>query len=220
ATRRQRPQAFAGGAAANGRRERGAFDSALSRLRRLLGTHGEADDLVLVEDGLLRLNPDRCWVDLWCCQRLLGNLRSLLDARDPPPAAELLALARELLRHYQGDFLSRESELPCVIRLRDDLRQQIVTALADVAGVVCRGSLHVEAASLYERAAAIDPSRERLYRDWMACLQQQGEVAEGLRVYRRCREVLADRLGSRPSEATEALQRALREASSSAGERD
>ncbi|MBN8453108.1 BTAD domain-containing putative transcriptional regulator [Accumulibacter sp.] len=220
AARRIRRPPLVAGEAAVGRRERGAFDSALSRLRRILGGDGEPDDLVLVEDGLLRLNPDRCWVDLWCCQRSLGKLRALLDAPEPPPAAELLAPARELLRHYHGDFLAREAPLPCFTRLRDDLRQQVVTALADLAGVLCRGSLHDEAAKLYERATAIDPCRERLYREWMTCLQQQGEVAEGLRVYHRCREVLADRLGSRPSEATEALHRALRATSSSPGAPD
>ena len=220
ARRSRRPPLVAGEAAAVGRRERGAFDSTLSRLRRILGGDGEPDDLVLVEDGLLRLNPDRCWVDLWCCQRSLGKLRALLDAPEPPPAAELLAPARELLRHYHGDFLAREAPLPCFTRLRDDLRQQVVSALADLAGVLCRGSLHDEAAKLYERATAIDPCRERLYREWMTCLQQQGEVAEGLRVYHRCREVLADRLGSRPSEATEALHRALRATSSSPGAPD
>jgi DNA-binding SARP family transcriptional activator len=149
-----------------------------------------------------------------------GTLRALLDAPEPPPAVELLAPARELLRHYHGDFLAREAPLPCITRLRDDLRQHVVTALADLAGVLCRGSLHDEAAKLYERATAIDPCRERLYRDWMTCLQQQGEVAEGLRVYRRCRELLADRLGSRPSEATEALHRALRATSASPGAPD
>jgi len=210
----------AAAAATIGKRERGAFDSTLSRLRRILGADGGPDDLVLVEDGLLRLNPDRCWVDLWCCQRLLGTVRALLDAPAPPPAAELLAPARELLRHYQGDFLAREAPLPCFTRRRDELRQQVVTALADLAGALCRGSLHDEAARLFERATAIDPCRERLYRDWMICLQQQGEIAEGLRVYQRCREILADRLGSRPSAATEAVRRALGEASGDAGERD
>jgi len=195
-TRRSRRPQLVAGEAAVGKRERGAFDSALSRLRRILGGDGEPDDLVLVEDGLLRLNSDLCWVDLWCCQRLLGNVRALLDAPDPPPARELLAPARELLRHYHGDFLAREAALPCITRLRDDLRQQVVSALADVAGVLCRRSLHDEAAKLYERATAIDPCRERLYREWIICLQQQGEFAEGLRVYQRCREVLADRLGS------------------------
>ena len=139
---------------------------------------------------------------------------------DPPPAVELLAPARELLRHYQGDFLAREAPLPCITRLRDDLRQHVVSTLADLAAVLCRARLHDEAAKLYERATAIDPCRERLYRDWMICLRQQGEFAEGLRVYRRCRELLADRLDSRPSEATEALHRALREASASAGAPD
>lgn len=208
-TRRSRRPQLVAGEAAVGKRERGAFDSALSRLRRILGGDGEPDDLVLVEDGLLRLNSDLCWVDLWCCQRLLGNVRALLDAPDPPPAVELLAPARELLHHYQGDFLAREAPLPCITRLRDDLRQHVVTTLADLASVLCRGSLHDEAARLYERATAIDPCRERLYRDWMICLQQQGEFAEGLRIYQRCREVLADRLDSRPSEATEAVRRAL-----------
>jgi len=98
ASRRRRQPAVAA-AETIGKRQRGAFDSALSRLRRLVDANGGPDDLVLVEDGLLRLNPDRCWVDLWCCQRLLGTVRVLLDAPAPPPAAELLAAAREILRH-------------------------------------------------------------------------------------------------------------------------
>ncbi|EXI75119.1 MAG: DNA-binding transcriptional activator of the SARP family protein [Candidatus Accumulibacter sp. SK-11] len=96
----------------------------------------------------------------------------------------------------------------------------MVRALADLAGALCRGSPHDEAAKLCERATAIDPGRERLYRDWMICLQQQGEVAEGLRAYQRCRQVLADRLDSRPSAATEALRRALRWTSSRNPEHD
>jgi ATP/maltotriose-dependent transcriptional regulator MalT/DNA-binding SARP family transcriptional activator len=220
ARRGRRPKALADEPVANGPRERGAFDISLSRLRRILAGDGQADDLVLVEDGLLRLNPDRCRVDLWSCQRSLGKVRSLLDAPAPPPDEALLASARELLRHYPGDFLAREEALPCVVRLRDELRQQVVSALADLAGILCRSHLHDAAARLYERAVAIDPCRERLYRDWMICLQQQGESAEGLRVFQRCREMLADRLGSRPSEATEAVARALAEAAAGTGPRD
>ncbi|MCM8614290.1 BTAD domain-containing putative transcriptional regulator [Accumulibacter sp.] len=219
ARRGRRPKALADEPETIGPRERGAFDSALSRLRRILAGDGQADDLVLVEDGLLRLNPERCQVDLWCCQRSLGKVRSLLDAPTPPPAEALLASARELLRHYPGDFLAREEALPCVVRLRDELRQQVVSGLADLAGILCRSHLHDAAATLLERAVTIDPCRERLYRDWMICLQQQGESAEGLRVFQRCREMLADRLGSRPSEATEAVARALAEAAAGAGAR-
>ncbi len=136
-----------------GDKRRGAFESSLLRLRRLLGQ----DDAVLLEGGLLRLNADRCWLDLWHCQRLLGQLRATIDHRLGTSETDFLILAMDLLCHYPGDFLAREATLPCVARRRDDLRQQVVEALADLADILCRAGRYDEAAKLFERATTIEP---------------------------------------------------------------
>ncbi len=133
-----------------------------------------------------------------------------LHAPDPPPAVEVLAPKSVLLRHCQGDFLPREAPLPCFTDLRDDLRQQWTTGLADLASILCHDGQHHQA-KRYRGATAIAPCHQRVHRDRTICLQQQAELAEGPCVYQRSREVLGDRLGVQPSSVAEALCRTLRE---------
>lgn len=83
---------------------RAAFDINLSRLRRLLGRA----DALQVTDRCLTLDNAQCWVDLWSCQRLLHDIRQLLDEADAPPVALVLARGRDLLACYRGHFLARE----------------------------------------------------------------------------------------------------------------
>ena len=50
---------------------------------------------------------------------------------------------------------------------------------------------------------------EALYRRLMAAYREQGEPAEALNVYRRCREMLSIVLGAKPSAETEAVRATL-----------
>jgi DNA-binding SARP family transcriptional activator len=62
---------------------------------------------------------------------------------------------------------------------------------------------------LAEEAVAAEPFRETGYRRLMQLLRDQGNRAEALRVYERCRRLLRDELGVSPSSETEALYMAL-----------
>jgi len=183
---------------------RSAFDINLSRLRGLLGQ----PDALLVKDGCLMLNNARCWVDLWRCQRLLAEIRALLDGADALDVALVVARGRELLACYTGDFLAREGAA-WASEPRGKLRERVTTSLADLAARLESTGAVVETSQFYERAIEIDPRRESLYLGLVYCLYRQGKVAEALRVYHCCRAALALYLGARPSAETEALRALL-----------
>lgn len=180
--------------------DRGAFDISLSRLRRVLG-----GDALLVDQQHLSLNPNRCWVDLWHCQRTVRNLQTLIDHQPAVSAVRLASLARDVLTRYRGDFLPRVRDARWALVARGQLRLQVVDGLAEVARRLEAADDRWQAISIYQRAVDIDPVSETLYRGWMRCLLAQGELAEALRVYQRCRAALAHRLGVLPSAETESL---------------
>jgi DNA-binding SARP family transcriptional activator len=69
-----------------------------------------------------------------------------------------------------------------------------------------RPRLAVQAA---EQAIALEPFRERTHQLLMRAHAAAGNPAEALRVYNRCRRLLADELGVRPAADTAALHRML-----------
>jgi DNA-binding SARP family transcriptional activator len=57
-----------------------------------------------------------------------------------------------------------------------------------------------------EQAVALEPFRESGYRRLMRLHLRGGDRGEALRVYERCRRLLAEELGTKPSEETETLR--------------
>ena len=52
-----------------GDKTRNAFEITLHRLRKLVA----ADNIVLVKDGRVSLDPRYCWVDVWAFERMLES---------------------------------------------------------------------------------------------------------------------------------------------------
>jgi peptide/nickel transport system substrate-binding protein len=84
-----------------------------------------------------------------------------------------------------------------------------VTALA---GACLRTGAGGEAVSWAEQAIGLEPFRETGYRLLMEAHAADGNRAEGLRVYERCRRLLADELGAYPSPETESVYQRLLQA--------
>ena len=68
-----------------------------------------------------------------------------------------------------------------------------------------------EAVKWTKQSIALAPFRETGYRRLMQAHIAAGNRAEALRVYERCRRLLADELGTYPSPETEAVYRGLLE---------
>ena len=180
------------------------FDSTLHRLRKLLG-HADA---ILLQNGKLSLNDQLVWTDIWAFERLLGRL----DAAPGPAAPGLAAQAEafdKALKLYQGPFLGNEADAPWVLPRRERLRSKFLRAVERHGGALDGRGDHALAADVYRRALELEPLSEELYRRLMRVQLAQGQHAEALNTYRRCRELLSVVLGLAPDAETQALYRKI-----------
>jgi LuxR family maltose regulon positive regulatory protein len=95
-----------------------SFTIALHRLRRFLGN----DDVVLLRDGRLGLNPRICWVDVLALERVVMEIEQLAatEVQDPE---HVLGLGRRLQALYRGPFLERVDQHGAIAAARQRLRE-------------------------------------------------------------------------------------------------
>jgi LuxR family transcriptional regulator, maltose regulon positive regulatory protein len=169
-------------------------DTNLHRLRKLLGF----DAAIKSTEGRLAINASICWVDAWAVERLVATQNTANAQTDCNRSDRALDL-------YRGHFLHEQSDRPWVVTYRERLRAQVI-ALVQESGTLLLHSGQAHAAkTLFERALAVDDLAEPLYRGLMRCLGTQGEPAQALKVYRRCKDMLSIGLGVQPSPETQAL---------------
>lgn len=176
---------------------RKSFDNTLHRLRQIFGH----EDAVTLRDAKLTLDIHHCWVDAWAFDHMAGRL---CDGEEVPQQ-----LAHDARRLYQGHFLQREAAEPWLLPYRERLRSRFHRFILSQGERLEMAGHWESAGRMYEQAIEIDNLAEILYRRLMVCLLNRGEVAEALRVYRRCRELLSIVLGVKPSLETEAIRRRL-----------
>jgi LuxR family maltose regulon positive regulatory protein len=168
---------------------RAAFSVTLHRLRKLLA-HPEA---ILVEDGLVSLNPRLCWVDALAFERL-GD--SQLGTN--PAAVSALEL-------YRGNLLPGDIDEPWSASLRERLKARFIRQVRAL-GEQCekRGDFHA-ALELYSRGLETDDLTEAFYHGLMRCHLALGSPADAVAAYRRMRQLFAAVLGIKPSAESERL---------------
>jgi LuxR family maltose regulon positive regulatory protein len=176
-----------------------ALESALYRLRQLLGARGA----VRMEGGKVSLNRDQLWVDMW-------QFEEELQRPHDPEAHDIERIGR-LRRLYQGHFLQHETEKPWVLKARQELRDRLLRAIRDAARECERACRWEDAANLYRSGIELDSLNEGLYRGLMLCHHELGDHSEALQAYRRCRELLTRFLGIAPNAKTQALFHSVRE---------
>ncbi len=98
---------------ADGDAARNALDNALHRLRKALG----GDDRIVLRQGALALNPQRCWTDVGAVERLLTEIDGAAPLKRP-------ALVQQLRRLCAAPLLPGET-LPIVAARRDALRRRV-----------------------------------------------------------------------------------------------
>jgi predicted ATPase/DNA-binding SARP family transcriptional activator len=181
-----------------------------SKLRGLLGELGVDGTKTLTSAfGSYRLNvPDGTWVDIIAAADALREAEAALAADDFDHAKAAAKRAASLAR---PSFLPGE-EGAWVDGTRRELADILRRALSCIAEACLRSGDTAEAASWAEETIALEPYRETGYRHLMAAHAAAGNRAEALRVYERCRQLLATELGAYPSPETESIYRELLEA--------
>jgi LuxR family transcriptional regulator, maltose regulon positive regulatory protein len=184
---------------AEGDAARASFDSSLYRLRKLLGL----DDAVTLSDGRLGLNPRYCRVDAWELERMVEIIhRGATESSDA-------SLVETLLKLYPRHFLAQDGDEAWIVVARDRYRAKFIRAVITLGSRLEQARAWDQAALLYQRALEVDNLAEDVYRRLIVCHREQGQIANAMSVYRRCREVLSMVLGVRPSRETEELMRTL-----------
>jgi len=183
-----------------------AMSSLASKLRALLVDAGAQRDAIAVADGCYRVElPPGTWIDTEAAHASVHEaeaaLRSGAHATAYGPAAVAAAiLRRPFLAGIEGDWVERR---------RDALRGLLVRGLDVLADVHAANREPTLAVCVAEQAVALEPYRESGYRRLMRLHDGAGDRAEALRVYQRCRRLLADELGTTPSPETDALMRTV-----------
>ena len=184
----------------------------VSKLRGLLAECGLDGATALTSAfGAYRLNlPEGAWVDIIAAADALQEAEAALAADDLEQAKALATRAASLARPR---FLSGE-EGDWVEAKRRELSDILRRALSCLAEACLRAGEQSEAAKWATETIALEPFRETGYRHLMASHAAAGNRAEALRVYERCRQLLATELGAYPSPETESIYRELLEAPS------
>jgi YVTN family beta-propeller protein len=185
----------------------------VSKLRALLAECGLDGATVLTSAfGCYRLNlPEGAWVDVTAAAEALREAEAALATDDLEQTKAAATRAASLARR---PFLPGEEGAWVDGKRREltDILRRAVTCLAEAC---LRSGDEAEAAKWAEETIALDPYRETGYRRLMVAHAAAGNRAEALRVYERCRVLLATELGAYPSPETESIYRELLEAPSS-----
>ena len=93
--------------------------------------------------------------------------------------------------------------------MRNRLREVLLWALSVLSEGYAQRGRHQLAVQAAEQAIALEPFRERTHQLLMGIRVAAGNPPEALRVFDRCRRLLAEELGVYPSADTVALYLAL-----------
>jgi DNA-binding SARP family transcriptional activator/ABC-type branched-subunit amino acid transport system substrate-binding protein len=186
-----------------------ALSVLLSKLRTLLTECGvDGSEALTSAFGCYQLTlPAGTWIDLVAAEEAATAAERALADGELEQARTDASLAESLARRT---FLPGEDGR-WVEDTRADLRGILVRALDCLAEAHRRAGDPRAAVRAAEELVELEPYRERGYRLLMEAQSAAGNDAEALRVYERCRQLLADDLGAYPSAETETIYRALLE---------
>jgi len=176
-----------------------SFAISLHRLRQLLG----GAKALQLRDGVLKIDPNICWVDAHAFDELLA----LSEKAEPNNKNRLLEKALNL---YQGTFL-KDADDPWALSYRERLRyryqrgvQRLGEHLENTGQIDC-------AVDLYRKGLETDILAEEMYCRLIKCHLAAGRTSAAIETYERCRKVLRSVLGIEPSRETQAAYRTFNE---------
>src|SRR5262245_45427404 len=188
-----------------------ALTGIVSKLRTLLARQGmEGAGALTGAFGCYRLElPEGTWIDVAVAAAAAREAEAALAAGGLDAASDAAGVAASLLRQ---PFLPGEDGAWVEDKRRElaDVRERALDVLTDAS---LRSGDAAAAVRWAEQTVALAPFRESGYRRLMEAHVAAGNRAEALRVYERCRRLLAEELGAYPSPETESIYRGLLEGS-------
>jgi DNA-binding SARP family transcriptional activator len=182
---------------------------ALHRLRQSLGASAAEAHLSVTPKTIQLLVSPECMVDVAAFERLLFERRAhrCLGRVDCSPCTRRLIQAAAL---YRGDLLPGffvESQLfeEWLTVRREGLSEQVLEAQSWLASHYEGCQDYAQAIYYARRQLEMDPWREDAQRRLMRCLALSGQRAAALIQYDACVHLLAEHVGVKPDDETQAL---------------
>ena len=187
-----------------------ALSVLVSKLRGVLAESGvDGAEALTAAFGCYQLDlPNGTWVDVLAAESAATEAEKFLETDEPARATAAAALAESVAR---SPFLPGDDG-PWVEEKRRELAEVRARALTALAEASLRTDRAEEAVRWAGLAVEAEPFRESGYRRLMEAHVAAGNRGEALRVYERCRQLLAEELGAYPSPETESVYRTLLEA--------
>lgn len=181
----------------------GSLSALISKLRALFPRLGlDGAEAIRCADGCYSLQlPRGAWIDHEAAVDAIHEAESALQAGDPARSYGPSAVAHHIARR---PFLPGQAGRWFEDR-RDLLGSILVRALEARAEVYLWNREHSLAVEAAREVVRLEPFRESGYRLLMRAHAVGGNAAEALRVYERCRNLIADELGVPPSPETRAI---------------
>jgi len=180
------------------------FAVTLHRLRKLLGPNA-----LILSEGRLTLNPKYCWVDVWALDRLFGETKNLIFARNQD-CLLIKYVVNEIIKLYHGPYLGFEDEQAWFLSYRDKLHAKYLSSLQLVCNYLEKTNQHELCIELYEKGLEIDDLSEKFYLKLMQCYYNLGFYSAAIQVYERCQRILSAHYGVTPSHETQSVYNAVR----------
>lgn len=173
-------------------------------------SEGSVSYLAVTPDTLAFNTSTRYWLDVEEFDRSFDSSR--VSLRETPHGGILDAAAlRGCVELYRGDFLAGFYD-DWVVVDQEHYRQRYLIALSRLVDVTKANGDYEEALAYARRLTHHDPLHEEVHQEVMRLCFLLGRTSEALQQFERCRSVLAEELGAKPSEPTVDLyQRILRQ---------
>lgn len=182
-----------------------AIATVVSGLRQALAPHGLGIESSWGAYRLATTGGRAPWVDVDAARRALHHAEAAVQAERMQEVYAWTGVVtsitrRTLLAGIDGDWPDARREELVELRIRG----------LDCAAQFCSWNGEHTAAVAHARTMLeLDPLRETSQRALMEAQLAAGDRASALRTFERCRRLLAEELGTDPSEATRALHRRL-----------
>lgn len=189
---------------ANGDDAHKSFEVNLLRLRRLLGN----DKFLLLREGRVTLDRKYCLLDVWALEGVIAQAEKAWRDRSCAPREAELFMNR-IFSLYKGHFLAGDTAHAWTLSTRERLRSKFLHSVEKMGRFWEESGEPERAVDCYLKGLEADDLAEEFYQGLMACYEKLGRPAKALDAYDRCRNVLAARLGSKPSHKTQAMYQYL-----------
>ncbi|MGH8872265.1 MAG: ATP-binding protein, partial [Acidimicrobiia bacterium] len=161
---------------------------------------GPVSHLAVTADTLAFDPASPYWLDIEEFDRIFDAAR--LSRRESRQPTNLDAAAlRTCVELYRGDFMAGFFD-DWVVVDQDHYRQRYLTALSRLIDVTKANGGYEEALAYARRLTHHDPLSEEAHQEVMRLAFLLGRTSEAVQQFERCRSVLADELGTEPSEPT------------------